>query len=283
MVKVLEDMRKHSVVPVVLLAMFIFARPWDIGHTENRARHQAALGIRAGSAPIAIAGLPQPAEFLPTPTVTTPTPSAVPPTPTALPSPTAPATATAAPTATATPPPTPTMTATAPPTVAPTEVPPEPPTSTPVPVRASPPVRLIIPAIGLNLKPISVGLDRQRIPIVPKHDAGWFNGSAMPGQGSNIVLWGHVLRWKATPKIPAPFAHVQALQPGAEIRVVTADGVTHRYRVAQLVWVRPDQVSYILPTESERLTLVSCIGDSVIREGTLTKEFRLITIAEPAE
>jgi LPXTG-site transpeptidase (sortase) family protein len=142
---------------------------------------------------------------------------------------------------------------------------------------------LIIPAIGLNLKPISVGLDKQRIPIVPKHDVGWFNGSAMPGQGSNVVLWGHVLRWKDTPKVPAPFAHLKEVQPGAEIRVVTADGATRSYRVTQRVWVRPDQVSYILPTASERLTLVSCIGDSVIREGALTKEFRLITIAEPAK
>ena len=76
---------------------------------------------------------------------------------------------------------------------------------------------------------------------------------------------------------------MQAPQPGAAIRLVTADSLTKPYRLAQQVWVRPDQVSYILPTESERLTLVSCIGDSVIREGTLTKEFRLITIAEPAE
>ena len=143
------------------------------------------------------------------------------------------------------------------------------------------PVRLQIPAINLDLKPISVGIDRNRVPIVPKHDVGWYNASALPGKGSNVVFWGHVLRWLDSPGIPAPFARMQELKPGSSIELTLADGQRFTYRVTQQVQARPEEVQYILPTGGERVTLVSCIGDNVIYEGVLTKEFRLITIAEP--
>ena len=142
------------------------------------------------------------------------------------------------------------------------------------------PVQLTIPAIKLNYKPLSVGLDEQRVPIVPKHDVGWYNLSAMPGQGENIVFWGHVLRFKAAPKIPAPFARVKELKPGDLVIVTTANGAEARYKVTQSVQVMPDQVKYILPTGKEQVTLVSCIGDNVVSGGEVTKQYRLITIAE---
>lgn len=144
------------------------------------------------------------------------------------------------------------------------------------------PVRLVIPAINLDMRPIPVGLDAQRVPIVPKHDVGWYEYSARPGQGDNIVLWGHVSRWLDSPNIPAPFGRMQELQLGAEIFVYTANGAEHRYVVTEAVQVRPTQVEYIMPTGKEQLTMVSCIGDRVILDGVRTREFRLIVIAEPA-
>jgi sortase (surface protein transpeptidase) len=168
-----------------------------------------------------------------------------------------------------------------PPALAPEVAPPTPPAGPAAPAEPSQPVRLIIPQIGLDQPPVAVGLDERRIPIVPRHDVGWFTGGAVPGLGSNVVFWGHVLRWKDAPEIAAPFARVHELQPGAEITVVTADGREHRYRVVEQVQVRPEDVHYIYPTTRERVTLVSCIGDNVILNGTLTKEFRLVTIAEP--
>ena len=150
----------------------------------------------------------------------------------------------------------------------------------PAPAAAAP-ARLRIAAIGLNEPLVSVGLDAQRYPIVPKHNVGWYMHSARPGQGENVVMWGHVLRWKDSPAVPAPFARLKEVKVGAEVAVVRNDGRVHRYQVTRKVWVRPTQVQYILPVGSERLTLVSCIGDNVIRNGELTKEFRLIIIAEP--
>ncbi len=165
-----------------------------------------------------------------------------------------------------------------------------PPTPHPVPNSSNPtdvfqlvPVRVEIPAVDLDIEPVSVGIDEHRVPIVPKHDAGWYNASAVPGEGSNVVFWGHVLRWLDSPNVAAPFARVHELQPGAPIEITMSDGQQYSYRVTQQVQARPEEVQYILPTDGERLTLVSCIGDKVIREGVLTKEFRLITIAEPQE
>ncbi len=182
----------------------------------------------------------------------TPTPTVVPPTPTMLPS--------ATPTATVQP--------------SPTVIP------TPLPTAA--PVRLQIPAIGLDAAPISVGLDDKRVPIVPKHLVGWYNLSATPGQGDNIVFWGHVLRWLDSPNIAAPFARMKELAVGATVMVTTADGKVRQYRVTRQIEVRPSDVLYILPIGSERVTMVSCIGDTVITNGELTKTLRLLTIAEPA-
>lgn len=169
---------------------------------------------------------------------------------------------------------------------------PVPATVTPVPVTATPapaarrdgeaPVRLMIPVIELDQKLVPVGLDRNGVPIVPKHDVGWYNLSATPGQGENVVLWGHALRFRNAPHIPAPFARLKEAPVGAHITLYTADGAEHAYVVTQQVWVTPDQVEYILPTGREQVTMVSCIGDKVIVNGaTVDMTHRLITIAEP--
>lgn len=151
----------------------------------------------------------------------------------------------------------------------------------PTPTLPNQPVRLVIPAIELDRPLVSVGLDRNRIPIVPKHDAAWYNLSARPGEGENIVFWGHVLRFRAQPNIPAPFARVQELQPGDRITIFTANGQAHVYVVHEQIWVRPEQVEYILPQGRELITMVSCIGDKVIVGNELEMSHRLITIALP--
>lgn len=148
-------------------------------------------------------------------------------------------------------------------------------------VATSQPIRLEIPEINLTYPLVSVGLDKNNVPIVPDHDVAWYNLSARPTQGDNVVLWAHVLRFKKAPDIPAPFARVRELSIGSQIFVSTEDGKVHSYRVTEQVYATPDQVSYILPVGSERLTLVSCIGDKIIVDGSVELSHRLITIAEP--
>lgn len=157
------------------------------------------------------------------------------------------------------------------------------PTPTHPPVGQSVPARLAIDAIQLDRPLVSVGLDRQNVPIVPDHDVGWYNLSAGPGQGENIVLWGHVLRFRKSPGTPAPFEHLKDLPLGAQILLYDSQGTPYRYVVTKQVRVTPDQVEYILPQGKERLTLVSCIGDKVIaNSGVVEMSHRLVTIAEPA-
>ncbi|GAC1541287.1 MAG: hypothetical protein NVS2B7_13920 [Herpetosiphon sp.] len=149
--------------------------------------------------------------------------------------------------------------------------------------RAAQPARLVIPALGIDTPVVAAGLDTERVPIVPRHDVGWYAGSARPGQGSNVVMWGHVLRFRDSPEIPAPFADLQNLQLGATIKVISAGGQVHRYRLEQQVRERPDQLDLLQPTRTERLTLISCIGANIISNGQLTKEFRLLSIAVPVD
>ncbi|MGQ9549487.1 MAG: class F sortase [Roseiflexus sp.] len=146
----------------------------------------------------------------------------------------------------------------------------------------SPPKRIVSRAIGMDAQIVPVGLDTQGMPVVPDHDVGWYNRSALPGQGENVVLWGHVLRFSHAPHIPAPFARLKDLRPGSLLTLYDSNGATFDYVVTRQVWVRPTDVEWMLPQGSERLTLISCIGDKVIvgRE-VVDMSHRLITIAEP--
>ncbi|NJL04618.1 MAG: sortase [Chloroflexaceae bacterium] len=169
------------------------------------------------------------------------------------------------------------------------------PEPTAAPVAAAPPISNLaayagpgVPAwieagsVGLGTPLVAVGLDAYGVPIVPDHDAAWYSLSGLPGMGENVVLWGHVLRFQSAPELPAPFERVKDLGVGSTLTLYTGDGVAHRYVVSQQVWATPDEVHYILPQGYERLTLVSCIGDAVITNGSVVDmSHRLITIATP--
>jgi sortase (surface protein transpeptidase) len=149
--------------------------------------------------------------------------------------------------------------------------------------QASAPARMVIDAIGVDKPVVGVGADSRGELVVPDHDVGWYTASAMPGQGENVVFWGHVLRFRQAPRIPAPFEKLKSLPLGAQITVYDALGAAHVYAVTKKVEVTPDQVAYIQPQGREMLTMVSCYGDNVIVGGEVVDMTRrLITIAEPA-
>ncbi|NJO08011.1 MAG: class F sortase [Chloroflexaceae bacterium] len=152
------------------------------------------------------------------------------------------------------------------------------PKATPVP---GDPVRIVIDTIGMDRPMVGVGLDSNYIPIVPKHDVGWYFYSAQPGSGENVVLWGHVLRFLDAPDIGAPFARMHEVPIGATITLYNDQGNAYTYVVREQVWALPNEVDYILPRGEELLTLVSCIGDKVIVDDHVQMTHRLITIAEP--
>ncbi len=113
-------------------------------------------------------------------------------------------------------------------------------TPTVPPQPLSRPQRLTIPAIALDAPVYPVGQDAQGNPVVLPHDVAWYDRSGKPGAGTNIVFWAHVLRFKAAPARPAPFAEVHKLHPGDRITVTTGGNTRRDYVVTAQVRVRPD-------------------------------------------
>jgi sortase A len=159
------------------------------------------------------------------------------------------------------------------------------PTTEPAPAVPSP-TRLLIPAINLEATIVKVGfvnyeIGGQRVSTwaVPERFAvGWHHNSALPGQIGNTVLNGHQNVYGRV------FRDLNKLQAGDEIFVYVGENA-HRYLVAeqhllaeegQPLEVRVENARWILPTQDERLTLVTCAPDT-------SSTHRLIVVAFPID
>ncbi len=85
-----------------------------------------------------------------------------------------------------------------------------------------------------------------------KKGASFLSDSARPGEGGNIVMYGH-----NTLDI---FGRMRSLKPGETIHVQVADGNWYEYRVESTSIVKPHQIDAVLPTKTEILTLYTCTG-----------------------
>ncbi|MBI2941390.1 MAG: sortase [Chloroflexi bacterium] len=146
------------------------------------------------------------------------------------------------PTATATPVPQPTATLT-----------PQP-TATPTPRPVTPPRRIVSPRIGLNAPVVEAPIQSGEWKV-PKFVAGHLEGTAYPGQGSNVALSGHVQSIAGG----NVFASLDKLKPGDEVRIETAVG-WFTYVVSKMRIVANDDISVVMPTRREQLTLITCTG-----------------------
>jgi sortase A len=154
--------------------------------------------------------------------------------------------------------------------VPPTARPPTPspmPSPTSVPPAHEPPTRILAPAIHLDAKVVPMSwesVDRNGTLvsqwIVPANAAGWHVNSALPGHPGNVVLSGH---HNIEGKV---FRYVVDLNPGDEITLYVGD-VPYSYTVSEKyilkeagmpLDVRRKNARWIMPTEDERLTLVTC-------------------------
>lgn len=95
---------------------------------------------------------------------------------------------------------------------------------------ASPPTRVRIPSIDVNAAVDALGLNTDGTVEVPSKpdDAGWYTGSATPGQLGASVLLGHV---DFVNTGPAVFYRLGELKPGAVISVARKDGSTAEFTV----------------------------------------------------
>ena len=151
------------------------------------------------------------------------------------------------------------------------------------PVAATAPVQLRIDAIGVNapierldrtgsgfdvLVPNEDGLMAPDVSTLIPEASGpwvvaWRDLYAMPGDGSNVILEGHLDYW---PEARAVFWWLKDLQAGDQIEVAGENGAVFSYAVD---WLRryPTAVDdaqeweILGPTASERLTLITSAGE----------------------
>jgi sortase A len=118
-----------------------------------------------------------------------------------------------------------------------------PPVPTPGPEQAR---RLQIAAIDVD-KPIYQGLDWEQL----KKGVGQLIGSAVPGQGGNLVLAAH------NDIFGEIFRDLDQLAPGDEILVSTERQI-YTYVVREIQIVAPTAVEVMAPTDYASITLISC-------------------------
>lgn len=80
--------------------------------------------------------------------------------------------------------------------------------------------------------------------------ATYLSTSAHPGEGSNVVIYGH--------NRPSLFRNLHQVSIGDTIVVVDQRHTTFEYVVESIQVVTPDQIEVVLPTDHEQLTLYTC-------------------------
>lgn len=234
---------------------------------------------------------PTPPEATATPTQATPTatgsrkvPPARTPTRTATPAP---------PTATATPPPPTSTPLPQNPTPSPTGQPATPlptPTAAPPAGPFAPPVRMVVPALGLDIPVVEVGWRvevRDGRPVstweMASHAAGHHRGSANPGERGNVVLSGHHnIAGEVFREVSAIGEPGARLRLGDEVILYAADGRAFAYQIVAWYRFRETGVSeaerlaharFLEPADRPLLTLVTCWP-------YVTNTHRVVVVAE---
>ncbi len=142
------------------------------------------------------------------------------------------------------------------------------PVTTPVsaPPLAGQDYQMFIDKIGVVAPVDTYGLDENLTPVVPTGDdardvVAWYDFSAEPGTGSNVVFGGHVT-WFG----PAVFWDLGSLVAGDEIRLVGVDGTQVLYKITDVYRVASDDaqaVEVMWPTPDPVITVITCVGDFV--------------------
>lgn len=149
------------------------------------------------------------------------------------------------------------------------------------------PRQIVIPAIdldapvgGIGLAPVeSNGQSYLQWQVPNEFKAGWHNTSAPLGKPGNTVLNGHNNIYGEV------FRYLADLEEGDEIILYDNQGTAFNYAVSQIeilpergqpLEVRQKNAEWIMPTEDERITLVTCWPYT-------DNTNRLIVVAQPVE
>lgn len=128
-------------------------------------------------------------------------------------------------------------------------------------VARTPPTALMIPALGLDVRLVELGLRPDgHLQAPPLFDVpGWYSGGPQPGQPGAALIAGHVDSTRG----PAVFYRLERLRPGDLIVVRQQDGALVKFRVDRLESFRKDR----FPTDrvfghvtTPELRLITCFG-----------------------
>ncbi len=143
--------------------------------------------------------------------------------------------------------------------------------------------RVRIATIGVDAPVVVKGLDASRRMEAPDgpDEVAWYDFTALPGQGSNIVLAGHV---DFAGIGPAVFWDLWRVRVGDLVELELVDGRVLRYAVTGLETVdeaRAPVERIVGSTPTERLTLITCAGN--YNPATGRYDQRLIVVAVPVD
>lgn len=151
--------------------------------------------------------------------------------------------------------------------------------SNPTPVPSASPsyldFHLLIPALNINA-PVIADVDGSNQSAYDKaleDGVAQLQGSAKPGQGSNIFIFGHSsFYWWKPGNYKEIFRNLDDLKEGDEI-ILWYNSREYQYQVTSKQTVDPNQVDVTLPTKEEQVSLMTCVPP-----GTTLK--RLIVVAK---
>lgn len=130
------------------------------------------------------------------------------------------------------------------------------------PMPASHPEEIVVPAIGVDAKPLlDLGLAADGTLEVPPdaHGVGWYDESPTPGSLGPAIIAAHV----DYAGVLGPFHKLHELKPGDEIRVRRADGTTAVFQTYQVDRYAkssfPTEQVYG-DTEGAEIRLITCGG-----------------------
>jgi sortase A len=141
------------------------------------------------------------------------------------------------------------------------------------------PSRLTIPTLNIDANVQHVGIAASGNLAVPNNftDVAWYRNGALPGQDGTAVMDGHVDNGLS---LAGVFKHLDSIQKGTDIYVVTGDGTKLHYEVSDIeLYPYQDVPMADIVTKSgpPRLALITCDGAWV--QGQRTYDHRLVVYA----
>jgi len=134
--------------------------------------------------------------------------------------------------------------------------------------------RILIPTIDVDSKVVHLGIKQEEGKWVwetPDHAVGHHEGTANPGEGSNVVLSGHIsspVRGEGS-----VFARLPEVEVSDWVFVESSLGILP-YWVEETLLVKPTDIWVLYPTATETLTLITCYPD-------LVYSYRWVVTAKP--